>query len=163
LEARERRWPSCTRCDCERRRYTAFVERALKLFDRVVVAVAVNIQKQGLFSPEERVELIRASIDNSRVEVDRFDGLLVDYCRRRGATVVIRGLRAVADFEYEFQLAHMNRRLSTDVDTVFLMTGEEHFYVSSNLIREVAGFGGDVSGLVPGPVLRALRKKGPKR
>lgn len=136
------------------------VRRARRIFGRVVVAVLDNRDKLALFSAPERVALIRRALDGEPgVEVDRFRGLLVDYCRRRGARVVIRGLRAVADFEYEFQFAHMNRRLHRGIDTVFLMTGEEHFYVSSRLVKEVASLGGDVSSFVPPPVLAAVRKK----
>jgi pantetheine-phosphate adenylyltransferase len=135
------------------------VRRALELFDRVVVAVAENIRKRGLLPVPERLELLRAAFRGERrVEVDRFRGLLADYCRRRGSRIVIRGLRAVADFEFEYQLAHMNRRLLEGLDTVFLMTGHEHFYVSSNLVKEVATLGGDVSGLVPDAVVRALHR-----
>ena len=104
--------------------------------------------------------MIAGALDgHARLEVDAFSGLLADYCRKRGATVVIRGLRALADFEYEFQLAHMNRRLAPDVETLFLMTGEESFYVSSSLVKEVALMGGDVTGLVPPGVVAALAEK----
>jgi pantetheine-phosphate adenylyltransferase len=134
--------------------------RALMLFDRVVVAVAENLDKRGLLPIPERMRLLRAAFRGERrVEVDRFRGLLADYCRRRGARIVIRGLRAVADFEFEYQLAHMNRRLLPGLDTVFLMTGHDHFYTSSNLVKEVATLGGDVSGLVPEPVIQALRRR----
>lgn len=133
--------------------------RALLLFDRVVVAIAENIHKRGLLPIPERLRLLRAAFSGEpRVEVDRFRGLLAHYCHRRGSRIVIRGLRAVADFEFEYQLAHMNRRLLRGLDTVFLMTGHEHFYVSSNLVKEVATLGGDVSGLVPDPVVRALAR-----
>ena len=125
-----------------------------------MVALAENVRKQPLFSLEERRALITEALSgNPRLEVDAFQGLLVDYCRRRAASVVIRGLRALADFEYEFQLAHMNRRLAPDVDTLFLMTGEESFYVSSSLVKEVALMGGDVTGLVPPGVAEALTEK----
>ena len=121
----------------------------------------------GTFDPiEERRKLITDALgQDARLEVDAFQGLLADYCRRRGANVVIRGLRALADFEYEFQSAHMNRRLAPDVETLFLMTGEDSFYVSSSLVKEVALMGGDVSGLVPAGVAAALadkRKQGVK-
>ena len=136
------------------------LRRSLKIFDRVVVAMAENVRKKPLFSLEERRQLIADALgQDARLEVDAFQGLLVDYCRRRGATVVIRGLRALADFEYEFQFAHMNRRLAPDVETLFLMTGEESFYVSSSLVKEVALMGGDVSGLVPAGVVAALAEK----
>jgi pantetheine-phosphate adenylyltransferase len=136
------------------------LRRSLKIFDKVVVALAENVRKAPLFSLEERRTLISEALQgHARLEVDAFSGLLADYCRARGATVVIRGLRALADFEYEFQLAHMNRRLAPDVETLFLMTGEESFYVSSSLVKEVALMGGDVSGLVPPGVVAALAEK----
>lgn len=137
------------------------VARGLKTFDRLVIAVACNARKTALFTREERVAMLRESLgDNPRVEVDTFEGLLVDYAQRRGASCILRGLRAVSDFEYEFQIAHMNRRLAGGgLETVFMMTGEEHFYVSSQLVREVASFGGRVEGLVPPHVEEALRRK----
>jgi pantetheine-phosphate adenylyltransferase len=136
------------------------LRRSLKIFDRVVVALAENVRKAPLFSLDQRRQLITDALgQDARLEVDAFQGLLADYCRRRGATVVIRGLRALADFEYEFQTAHMNRRLAPDVETLFLMTGEESFYVSSSLVKEVALMGGDVSGLVPPGVAAALADK----
>jgi pantetheine-phosphate adenylyltransferase len=142
------------------------MRRALKIFDRVVVALAENVRKSPLFSIDERRKMIGDALgQDSRLEIDAFQGLLADYCRRRGAGVVIRGLRALADFEYEFQSAHMNRRLAPDVETLFLMTSEESFYVSSSLVKEVALMGGDVSGLVPAGVAAALaakRKQGVK-
>jgi pantetheine-phosphate adenylyltransferase len=142
------------------------LRRSLKIFDRVVVALAENVRKAPLFSIDERRKLIADALGgDARLEVDAFQGLLADYCRRRGASVVIRGLRALADFEYEFQSAHMNRRLAPDVETLFLMTGEESFYVSSSLVKEVALMGGDVTGLVPAGVAAALadkRKQGVK-
>lgn len=103
--------------------------------------------------------MIREAVQDDRVEVDAFHGLLVDYVRRRNAGVIVRGLRAVSDFEYEFQLANMNRKLAPDVETVFMMTGEDYFYISSNLVREVASFGGDVTGLVPPNVHEGLKAK----
>jgi pantetheine-phosphate adenylyltransferase len=136
------------------------VRRSLGIFGRVVVAVAENARKAPLFSMEERKSMIvDALASDGRVEVDAFSGLLVDYCKRRGATVVIRGLRALADFEYEFQLAHMNRHLAPAVETMFLMTSEESFYVSSSLVKEVALMGGDVSRMVPPAVVAALDRK----
>ena len=140
------------------------LRRALKLFDRVVVALADNPRKQPLFSLKERKRMIRKTLGNDpRVEVDSLSGLLVDYVRRRGAKFVIRGLRAVADFEYEFQFAHMNRQLAPEVETIFLMTNEDNFFVSSSLVREVAEMGGDISRVVPAVVLSALKKKFKKR
>lgn len=136
------------------------VRRAVRLFDRVVVAVAVNSEKQGLFTLEERMELIRGAVAQMpQVEVDSFEGLLVDYMRRRGARIVVRGLRAVSDFEYEFQMAHMNRKLYPEMETVFLVTGAEEFFISSHLVKEVARLGGCVEGLVPENVRDALMKK----
>jgi pantetheine-phosphate adenylyltransferase len=136
------------------------LRRSLKIFDRVVVALAENVRKAPLFSLDERRKLIADALGgDKRLEIDAFQGLLADYCRRRGASVVIRGLRALADFEYEFQSAHMNRRLAPDVETMFLMTSEESFYVSSSLVKEVALMGGDVSGLVPAGVVAALAEK----
>jgi pantetheine-phosphate adenylyltransferase len=136
------------------------VRRALKLFDRVVVALADNPRKRPLFSGKERRRMINETLRNdARVEVDSFSGLLVDYVRRRGAKFVIRGLRAVADFEYEFQFAHMNRQLAPEVETIFLMTNEDNFFVSSSLVREVAEMGGDITRVVPPGVAAALKKK----
>jgi pantetheine-phosphate adenylyltransferase len=136
------------------------LRRSLKIFDRVVVALAENVRKKPLFSVGERRTFITEALGGDpRLEVDAFQGLLADYCRRRGATVVVRGLRALADFEYEFQLAHMNRHLAPDVETMFLMTGEESFYVSSSLVKEVALMGGDVSRMVPPGVAAALSVK----
>jgi pantetheine-phosphate adenylyltransferase len=136
------------------------LRRSLKIFDQVVVALAENVRKAPLFSIDERRRMIVEALGaDARLEIDAFQGLLAEYCRRRGATVVIRGLRALADFEYEFQSAHMNRRLAPDVETMFLMTSEESFYVSSSLVKEVALMGGDVSGLVPAGVVAALAEK----
>ena len=133
------------------------VQRALAMFDRVIVAIADNVRKAPVFSIDERKQYIREALNGDpRVEVDAFDGLLVEYVHKKGAKIVVRGLRALADFEYEFQLAHMNRRLGRDIDTVFLMTSEKDFYVSSSLVKEVAQFGGDITGLVPPSVQRAL-------
>ena len=135
------------------------VHRALAMFDKVVVAIANNVRKAPLFTVEERKQHILTAITpelRSRVEVDAFEGLLVEYVQKRGANIVVRGLRALADFEYEFQLAHMNRRLGKGIDTIFLMTSEKDFYVSSSLVKEVAQFGGKVTGLVPPMVEKAL-------
>ena len=140
--------------------HLSLIQRGLAVFDRIIVAVAVNPKKAPLFSVAERRALIREAVgDDARVEVDDFQGLLVDYAKRRGVKVMLRGLRAVSDFEYEFQLANMNRKLSADFETVFMMTGEDSFYISSNLVREVASFGGDVAGMVPANVLSALAAK----
>lgn len=136
------------------------IERASKVFDRVVVAVASNVKKAPLFTQDERIEMLREVVaDNPRVEVDRIEGLLVEYATARGATAVIRGLRAVADFEYEFQMACMNHHLAPTVETIFLMTAQEYFYVSSSLVKEVASFGGDVTRFVPASVHARLTQR----
>jgi pantetheine-phosphate adenylyltransferase len=135
------------------------MERAARLFDKLIVAVAHNEEKKPLFSADERMRLIRESI-NSRpnIEVVSFGGLLVDFARVSGAAVVVRGLRAVTDFEYEFQMALMNKTLSPDLETVFLTSREAFTYLSSRVIKEVARLGGDVSRFVPAPVAAAIRK-----
>jgi len=135
--------------------------RGLQLFDRVVVAIATNPRKSPLFTMEERIAFIEDGIGElgNRVEFDSFNGLLVDYCRKKGARCIVRGLRALADFEYEFQFSHMNRRLAPEVDSVFFMTDERNHYVSSSLVKEVASFGGDVSGLVSPAVEKALKER----
>lgn len=136
------------------------VRRATGIFQKVVVAVLRNIQKDCLFTVEERVQLLRESVSGlPNVEVDAFDGLLVDYVRRKKARHILRGIRAVSDFEYEFQMALMNRRLAPDLETVFLMPREEYTYLSSRLVREVARLGGPVEGLVPPPVIRLLKER----
>ena len=136
------------------------LRRALGIFGRVVVALAENPRKAPLFTIDERKAMITDALGRDpRIEVDAFEGLLVDYVRRRGAGVVIRGLRALADFEYEFQQAHMNRHLAPQVETIFLMTSEDSFFVSSSLVKEVALMGGDVSRMVPAAVVAALRVK----
>ncbi len=137
------------------------IKRGLALFEgELIVAVAKNPRKATLFTAEERTKLIRDAVgDHSRLTVTSFSGLLVDHARSVGAKTLLRGMRALADFEYEFQFAHMNRRLAPEIDTVFMITSAENFYVSSSLAKEVATFGGDVSGLVPSNVVDALRKK----
>jgi pantetheine-phosphate adenylyltransferase len=136
------------------------MRRSMKIFDRVIVAIAENVRKEPLFSLSERRHMITEALGaDPRIEIDVFQGLLVDYVKKRQAGVVIRGLRALADFEYEFQLAHMNRHLAPEVETLFLMTSEESFYVSSSLVKEVALMGGDVSRMVPPAVVSALRGK----
>jgi pantetheine-phosphate adenylyltransferase len=133
------------------------IHRGLKMFDHLVVAVAENVSKSPMFSVNERKEMIREALPEAKsLEVDAFKGLLVDYARRRKARVILRGLRAVSDFEYEFQLAHMNRRLHPEIETVFMMTGEDYFYTSSGLVREIASFGGKLTGLVPDNVEKRL-------
>jgi len=134
--------------------------RSLEFVDRLVVAVATNVAKQPLFSADERVELIRATIgDDERIEVRTFGGLLVDFARDVDARLLIRGLRAVSDFEYEYQMALMNRHLSQGLETVFMVPSLDTTYISASLVREVARFGGDVAGLVHPAVERALRAK----
>ncbi|MFO0649910.1 MAG: pantetheine-phosphate adenylyltransferase [Polyangiales bacterium] len=141
------------------------IRRAASLFDLLVVAVAKNPRKSSVFSVEERVELLREVIGgDARIEVDVIEGLLVDYARKRGAVAVIRGLRAVADFDFEFQMACMNHHLAPGVETVFLMTAQEYLFVSSSLVKEVASFGGDVTRFVPAPVLpKLLERLGDRR
>jgi pantetheine-phosphate adenylyltransferase len=130
------------------------------MFDRLIVAIAVNPKKTPLFTMEERAQMIRDALKGEkRVQVDHFEGLLIHYASHKGINVVLRGLRAMSDFEYEFQLANMNRKLSSELETVFMMTGEDYFYVSSNLVREVSAFGGDVEGMVPPNVLASLRER----
>ena len=136
------------------------IKRALKIFDKVVVAVAEDNAKDSLFTSEERVAFIkRATKGLKRVEVDSFKGLAVDYVRKRGCSVIIRGLRMLSDFEYEFQMALTNRRLSKDVETIFLMPNESYSYLSSKLIKEAALLGADVSCFTPKFVAGALKKK----
>jgi pantetheine-phosphate adenylyltransferase len=136
------------------------INRASKLFSTVVVAVSTNPQKKPLFTLEERVELVRASTtDLTNVRVDTFQGLLVRYAKEVGASAVLRGLRAVSDFEYEFQMALMNRKQSPDIETVFLMPSEEYTYVNSTVVKEIALLGGRVDCFIPQPVSMALGKK----
>ena len=132
--------------------------RAASLFDRLTIAVLTNPRKDPLFGVDERVALIRASVGDlgSHVTVDAFDGLTVDFARRVGASFIVRGLRATSDFEAELQMAHTNRKLAASIDTVFLMTSLEYGYLSSTLAKEIARFGGDLSGMVPQPVADAL-------
>jgi pantetheine-phosphate adenylyltransferase len=136
------------------------IERGARLFDRIVVAILNNAEKTPLFSVTERVAIIREVFkERPNVSVDTFDGLLVDYARRKGASVLVRGLRAVSDFEYEFQMALMNRHLAPGLETVFMMPAEEYTYISSRLIKEVFTLGGEVAGLVPPIVEDRLRVK----
>jgi len=144
------------------------VRRAARVFDHVVVAVLGNPRKTPLLPAGERVDVIRRSIEEDpalagRVEVRAFDGLTVEFCRTLGAGFLVRGLRAIADFETELQLAHNNQQLAPEVDTVFFMTSLEHSYISSSLVREIAQFGGDVSTMVPAPAAAALREALPRR
>jgi pantetheine-phosphate adenylyltransferase len=136
------------------------IERGARLFDRIIVAILVNAEKSPLFTTAERVDIARKVFkDWSNVEVDTFDGLLVDYVAKRKANVLVRGLRAVSDFEYEFQMALMNRHLNPAVETVFMMPAEKYSYISSRLIKEVFSLGGPVHGLVPELVETRLREK----
>jgi len=136
------------------------IQRGLKIFDEIIVAVAVNQYKSSLFTIEERMEMIRVSLkDLGKVTIDTFDGLLVDYVQRQKARVILRGLRAVTDFEYEFQLAMMNRRLEPEIETVFLMTGLRWVFLSSTIIKEAARHGGNIEGMVPEIVRLKLREK----
>lgn len=136
------------------------VERAAALFDRVIVAIAHQSDKHPLFSPQERVEMARVAVKGLRnVEVDDFQTLLVDYVRARKAQVIVRGLRAVSDFEFEFQMALMNRTLASDVETIFMMPKDSYSYLSSRIIKQIASLGGDISPFVPGHVKEALRAK----
>ncbi|OQY45284.1 MAG: pantetheine-phosphate adenylyltransferase [Desulfobacteraceae bacterium 4572_87] len=140
--------------------HLSIVSRALEIFDILVIAILNNPKKVPLFSIEERIEMIEKAVNkNSRIEVDTFDGLLVDYAVHKKSNVVLRGLRALSDFEYEFQMALMNRKLNRDVQSIFLMTDYKWFYISSTIIKEAASFGGDVSGLVPDIVNQNLKEK----
>ena len=140
------------------------ISRGARLFDRIVVAILVNAEKAPLFSMDERVEIAREVFTpHPNVEVDTFDGLLVDYVERRQAQVIVRGLRAVSDFEFEFQMALMNQHLKPSIETVFMMPAEQYTYISSRLIKEVFSLGGRVDGLVPDLVEERLRSKGVKK
>ena len=140
------------------------IERSLRIFDELIVAVVTNPAKMALFTDAERVEMIReATRGLGEIDVVIFDGLLVDLVARMGARAIIRGLRAVSDFEYEFQMALMNRKLREEIETVFLMPHEAYSYISSRLIKEVAGYGGSVTGLVPVGVEKRLAERLPRR
>ncbi|MCL4511725.1 MAG: pantetheine-phosphate adenylyltransferase [Bacteroidetes bacterium] len=135
-------------------------ERAAKLFDKVIICVAVNTLKAPLFTGAERVELIKDAVkDIKNIEVEEFEGLLVDYAKKKKADAIVRGLRAVSDFEYEFQMALTNRKLCSDINTVFLMPHENYTYLNSTIVREIASFDGDVSGFVPPNVKKRLEEK----
>jgi len=138
------------------------VKRTLRVFGKVIVAIATNPDKDhSLFTVEERLQMINEVFADvkDRVQADSFQGLLVDYAERKHSTVVIRGLRAISDFEYEFQMAMMNHRLKPQLETLFMMTGESEFYTSSRLVKEVVSLGGNVAGLVPDNVLKKLKQK----
>ncbi len=136
------------------------MRRSLNFVDRLIVAVAVNSGKQPLFSVEERVKLLNDVLDDEpKIEVHSFTGLLVDFARTVDASLIIRGLRAVSDFEYEYQMALMNRHLSPNIETVFMVPSLDTTYISATLVREIARYGGDISGLVPAAVAHALKRK----
>ncbi|MBU4258744.1 MAG: pantetheine-phosphate adenylyltransferase [Proteobacteria bacterium] len=136
------------------------VERGLKIFDKIIVAILRNPAKETLFTVEERKEMIETSLNKySNIEVDIFDGLLVNYAKKRNADTILRGMRAVSDFEYEFQLALMNRKLNREIQTVFLMTGLRWIFTSSSIIKEAASFGGNINGMVPPVVSWKLKEK----
>lgn len=136
------------------------IKRSAKLFDKIIVTVAVNTQKIPLFNLTERAEMIHQVLKNEeRIEVDQFDGLIAEYLKRVNASAMIRGLRAVSDFEYEFQMSLMNRKLNPDVETVFLTPAQEYIHLNSTIVKEVASFGGDVSEYVPDYVKTKLQEK----
>lgn len=136
------------------------INRALTVFEKIIVAVSNYSRKNFLFTTDERINLIKTVYKrNKRIEVDSFDGLLVDYLKRRGINIIVRGLRAVSDFEYEFQMALSNRKLDSKIETVFIMPGEEFFFISSSIVKEIAFLKGDISGMVPEVVVKALKKK----
>ena len=139
--------------------HVSLIERSLRIFDKVIVAIASNVRKDALFTIEERLEMIEAQFPDENIEADSFNDLLIRYAQERGVNVIVRGLRAVSDFEYELQMANMNRKLDDTIDTVFMMTEESDFYVSSSLVKEVASFQGEVKGIVPDHVEKALREK----
>ena len=136
------------------------VERGLKIFDKIIVTILHNPAKEVLFSVEERIEMLKTCLNKNRgVEIDTYNGLLVDYAAKKKAHAILRGMRAVSDFEYEFQLALMNRRLNREIQTVFLMTGLRWIFTSSSIIKEAAQFGGNINGMVPPAVLKKLKAK----
>ncbi len=136
------------------------IERAAQIFDKVLVTVFHNLEKKTLFTMEERVDMIKKVTGHlQNVEVDCFEGLLCDYARRKGAKVLVRGLRAISDFEYEFQIAQINKKLNPDLETMFMMTRTEHSYLSSSIVKEIASLGGCVRELVPAYVADRLREK----
>lgn len=142
------------------------IRRSLQIVDEVVVAVVYNPQKDSfLFTPQERIDMFREElkVEDDRIEYDHFYGLLVDYVDKKNANVIIRGLRAVSDFDYEFQMALMNRRMKPHIETIFLMTGAAHFYTASRLVKEIASFEGNVDGLVPPHVVKRLKEKFDKK
>lgn len=135
------------------------LKRALKIFDRVVIAIGDNPQKECLFSLKERADMLNQSAEGLDVEVDTFSGLLINYAKRRKATAIVRGLRAVSDFDYEFQVALMNRKLCRDIETVFIMTRGMYSYLSASLVKEAASLGAELKGMVPAVVEKKLKQK----
>lgn len=136
------------------------VKRGLMIFDEVIIAVAPSHRKQPLFTLKERLRMIKSAVKKfKRVRVESFNGLLIEYVREKRGVAILRGLRAVSDFEYELQMAHMNRRLDTNIETVFMMPSEEYSFLTSSIIKEIASYGGSVKGLVTKEVEKALRKK----
>jgi pantetheine-phosphate adenylyltransferase len=136
------------------------IHRGLRIFDRIIVAVAKNPAKQSLFTVEERLEMIRVAVgETARVKIDTFQGLLVDYVRSQNARIILRGLRAITDFDYEFQMNMMNRRLEPEIETVFLMTGLTWVFLSSSILKEAAVHGGNIEAMVPPYVYKQVRKK----
>ncbi|MCA9522103.1 MAG: pantetheine-phosphate adenylyltransferase [Myxococcales bacterium] len=133
--------------------------RGLEVFDRLIVAVAHNVSKTYLFSLEERKALLQKTINDPRVTIDSFEGLLVDYAKKKGSNIVIRGLRAVSDFEYELLMANMNKKLYPKIETFFMMTSESYFFLRSNTVKEIARFGGEISMIVPTVVEKAVKEK----
>ncbi len=140
--------------------HLSLLRRGLQIFDKVIVAIAINPEKKPLFTLEERIDILTMVLkDYPRAKIDHFQGLLVDYVQQQGTNIILRGLRALSDFEYEFQLALMNRKLSRKVQTVFMMTDYKWFYISSTIIKEAASLGGNIDGLVPEVVKQRLREK----
>ena len=140
--------------------HVGVTERCLKVFDKLVIGIAQNSRKEALFTVEERIDMIRSALgEDPRVEIIAFEGLTVNFAAACGAKVIVRGLRAVADFEYELQMANTNRMLDSKVETLFMMTSEEYFFVSSQNVKEVAGLGGDISKLVPPVIAEAVVNK----
>ncbi len=133
------------------------ITRAAGMFDKLIVVVMNNAAKQCSFTPEERVSMIKKCVaDHDNIEVDAFDGLLADYAAKRGARAIIKGLRAMSDFEYEFQMALANKKLNPDVETLFLTTAQQNMYLSSSMVKQIAGMGGDISGFVPSVILKDI-------
>ena len=137
------------------------IERALKLFDKLYVLVGENPQKETTFNPQERVEMLKSALKkhNNRIEVEHFEGLLLDYVKKKKSNVIVRGLRAISDFEYEFQRAQFNREFAKDIETIFIMTKDDYAFLSSSIIKEIAMFGGSVKGFVPEIVKKKLKEK----